>query len=349
MENTDLVYINVPAVAGYCLTKTERHGINMNIIRMSGGLGNQMFQYALYLKLKSMGKEVKFDDINEYRGEKARPIMLAVFGIEYPRATWDEITAFTDGSMDLLKRLRRNLFGRRAVEYTEQGFYDPNVLNFESMYLRGSFQSEKYFKDIKSKIRELYRFPNLEDMHLPDKLNKVTKACLDGVESCESVGLHMYRSDSREDGELYEGVCTEEYYEGAVRLMQEQVPDARFYIFSNEPKWVKGWVAALIQSQIQEGMSVYERKDLERRFVMVEANTEYTGYLDMMLMSKCRHNIISNSSFSWWSAWMNDNPDKIIIAPDRWSSDKVGDDIYTDDMILIDAKGKVSRRAKGQI
>ena len=138
--------------------------MTMNIIRMSGGLGSQMFQYALYLKLKSMGKEVKFDDINEYRGEKARPIMLAVFGIEYPRATWDEITSFTDGSMDLLKRLRRKIFGRKAIEYEEQGFYDPNVLNFDSMYLRGNFQSEKYFQDIKEEVRKLYRFSTLEDI-----------------------------------------------------------------------------------------------------------------------------------------------------------------------------------------
>ena len=100
----------------------------MIIIQMSGGLGNQMFQYALGMKLQSMGKEVKFDDINEYREERARPIMLAAFGVEYPRATWNEITVFTDGSMDLRKRIRRKLFGRRAIEYEEQGFYDPKVL-----------------------------------------------------------------------------------------------------------------------------------------------------------------------------------------------------------------------------
>ena len=97
----------------------------MIIIRMAGGLGNQMFQYALYEKLRSMGKEVKFDDINEYRGERARPIMLAVFGITYPRADWNEITAFTDGSMKWKNRIRRKLLGRRAIEYEEQGFFDP--------------------------------------------------------------------------------------------------------------------------------------------------------------------------------------------------------------------------------
>jgi Glycosyl transferase family 11. len=321
-------------------------GAAMNIIRMSGGLGNQMFQYALYLKLRSMGKEVKFDDINEYRSESTRPIMLALFGIEYPRADWDEITVFTDGDMNPMKRIRRKLFGRRAIEYYEEGFYDPKVLTFDSMYLRGNFQSEKYFEDIKDEVRALYRFPVLEDMHLPVKLYNSTRACLDAIERTEAVAIHMYRSDSRLDEELYEGICTEKYYEGAVRFMQEKCPGAVFYIFSNEPKWVKGWAEHLIESQMEEGMSVEELREMEKRFVMVEANTEYTGYLDMMLMSRCRHNIISNSSFSWWAAWINDNPDKLVAAPDRWVNDKDSEDVYTQGMILIDSKGRVNHRIK---
>lgn len=89
----------------------------MNIIRMTGGLGNQMFQYALYLKLKYQGKEVKFDDITEYEGREARPILLWVFGIEYPRASRDEINEITDGFMKLTHRVRRKLFGRKSLEY----------------------------------------------------------------------------------------------------------------------------------------------------------------------------------------------------------------------------------------
>lgn len=318
----------------------------MNIIRMSGGLGNQMFQYALYLKLRSLKKEVKFDDINEYRSENTRPIMLALFGIDYPRATWDEIVEFTDGSMKPLKRIRRRLFGRRAVEYYEKGFYDPKVLQFESMYLRGNFQSEKYFADIADEVRKLYQFPALEDMHLPEALYTSTKACLEAIESTEAVAIHMYRSDSRLKEELYEGICTEKYYEGAVRFIQEKCSGAVFYIFSNEPKWVRGWVDNLIESQIKEGMSRDEINTMRDRFVMVEANTEYTGYLDMLLMSRCRHNVISNSSFSWWAAWINNNPDKLVVAPDKWVNDKDSEDIYTKGMVLVSAKGRVSRTVK---
>ncbi len=315
----------------------------MNIIRMSGGLGNQMFQYALYLKLRSMGKEVKFDDINEYRGEDARPIVLAVFGIDYPRATWDEITAFTDGSMELKKRIRRNLFGRRAVEYEEKGFFDPQVLSFASMYLRGAFQSERYFEDIRDEVRSTYQFPELEEMHLPQKHYNNTKSYLDRIEGCEAVALHMYRGDSRNNEELYDGICTEKYYEGAVRYIQERYPEAVFFIFSNEPKWVKNWVISLMKSQITESMSRQEIKNLENRFVMVETNSEYTGYLDMLLMSRCRHNIISNSSFSWWGAWLNENPDKLICAPSRWINGMEGDEVYTKGMTLLDENGKLER------
>ncbi len=321
----------------------QDRGESMNIIRMSGGFANQLFQYALYLKLRSMGKEVKFDDINEYRGEGTRPIMLSVFGLDYPRAAWEEITEFTDGSMDFFKRLRRRIFGRRAREYYEKDFFDPQVLNFDDMYLRGEFKSEKYFEDIKEEVRALYQFPSLEEMHLPEKFYKSTRACLDAIESTESVGIHMYRSDSRLDEELYEGICTEKYYEGAVRFLQEKSPDAVFFIFSNEPKWVKNWVEHLIESQIKDGMDQEEITAMKRRFTMVMSNTEYTSYLDMMLMSRCRHNIISNSSFGWWAAWLNDHPDKLVIAPDKWENDRDSRDVYTEGMVLINAKGRVNK------
>lgn len=313
----------------------------MNIIRMSGGLGNQMFQYALYLKLKSMGKEVKFDDINEYRSEDARPIMLAVFGVEYPRATWGEITAFTDGSMEPLKRIRRKLFGRRAIEYEEKGFYDERVLSFDSMYLRGSFQSEKYFEDMEEEIRKVYHFRELEDMHLPRELYESTKHWLTEIRSAEAVGLHMYRGDSRNNEELYDGICTEQYYAGAVRYIQERVPDAKFFIFSNEPKWVKNWVVSLMKSQITEEMTREDIRNLEKRFVLVQANSEYTAYLDLFLMSKCKHNIISNSSFSWWAAWMNENKDKLVVSPNHWVNGVEDKNVYTRGMTLIDEQGKV--------
>ncbi|MBQ8596769.1 MAG: alpha-1,2-fucosyltransferase, partial [Lachnospiraceae bacterium] len=188
------------------------------------------------------------------------------------------------------------------------------------------------------------RFPDLQGMHLPEKLYNSTMEYLEQIEAVEAVGIHMYRSDSRTDEELYEGICTEKYYEGAVRYVQEKYPDAVFYIFSNEPKWVKKWVDHLIKSQITEEMTRAQIKEMKKHFVMVETNTEYTGYLDMLLMSKCKHNIISNSSFSWWAAWLNDNAQKIVVAPGRWNNDNDSDDVFAKGMILVDAEGEVKRQ-----
>ena len=178
---------------------------------MSGGLERQMFQYALYMKLTSMGREVKFDDINEYRDEKAKPIMLSVFGLTYPRATWDEINAFTDGSTKLWDRLRR-IFGRRRTNiYREKGYFDPQVLTMEEGYLDGAFQSEKYFEDIKDEVRNAFQFPELTQMHLSETVYDSTVELYQRICETNAVGIHIRRSDSRPNEELYENICTPDY------------------------------------------------------------------------------------------------------------------------------------------
>jgi len=318
----------------------------MIIIRMSGGLERQMFQYALYMKLTAMGREVKFDDINEYRDEKAKPIMLSVFELTYPRATWDEINAFTDGSTKLFDRLRRLVGRRRTNIYREKGYFDPRVLAIENGYLDGTFQSEKYFEDIKEEVRAAFQFPELDNMHLPEPIYDSAKELLTSIRGTNAVGIHIRRSDSRPNEELYENICTPDYYKAAVNYIQERCPDATYYIFSNEPKWIKGWKKDLIRSQITEDMTREQIVAIRRKFVMVQSNTEYTSYLDLLLLESCKHNIISNSSFSWWGAWLNDNPDKIVIAPTPWMNNSQGEEIYTEGMVLINGKGKVEHRVK---
>ena len=318
----------------------------MIIIRMSGGLERQMFQYALYMKLIAMGREVKFDDINEYRDERTKPIMLSVFDLSYPRATWDEINAFTDGSTRLRDRIRRFFRGRHTNIYKEKGYYDPAILQMENAYLDGSFQSQMYFDDVKEEVRNAFQFPKLEEMHLSPAIYEETKALLTQIEGTNAVGIHIRRSDSRPNEELYEGICTAGYYCAAVGYIKERYPDASYYIFSNEPKWVKSTRKALIQSQLTEGMSREEVTAIKKKFVMVQSNTEYTAYLDLLLLSKCKHNVLSNSSFSWWGAWLNDNPDKIMVAPTPWMNNSNGEEIYTEGMVLINGKGKVVHKVK---
>lgn len=318
----------------------------MNIIRMSGGLERQMFQYALYIKLVQMGREVKFDDINEYQDERTRPIMLSVFDIDYPRATWDEINVYTDGAMDLKSRIRKLFTGRRTNIYKEQGFYDPKVLEYEDKYLDGKFMSQKYFEDVLPEVRSVFHFGPIEELSLTPRANQNFLIYYDEIMKCNAVGLHIRRSDSRANEELYENICTKEYYLSAIKYIEERIPDVKFFVFSNEPKWVKNWLKDIIRMQIGEEMSNDEIRALREKYILVEANDEYTSYLDMFLLSKCKHNILSNSSFSWWGGWLNENPEKIIVAPSVWLNGEDCKEIYTEGMVLINSKGRVERKVK---
>ena len=294
----------------------------MNIIRMTGGLGNQMFQYALYLKLKSMGREVKMDDVSEYRMENSRPIMLWVFDIDYQRASGGEIADLTDGHMDLVSRIRRKIFGRKSLEYHEKdNNFDEQILLKEPAYLTGYFQSEKYFEDIKEQVKQAFRFSEMVWDKLPGEIENTMRIYKQQMEKVTSVAVHIRRGDYLEVAEVYGDICTEAYYNKAIAYMKAKFPGAVFYVFSNDTVWAKGWA----KKQAAE----------ENPFVVICGTTEETGYLDMLLMSSCKHYIIANSSFSWWGAWLGDAPDKCIIAPSKWLKGKDCRDIYTDDMIKV--------------
>lgn len=313
---------------------------------MSGGLERQMFQYAMYLKLTHMGREVKFDDINEYQDDRTRPIMLSVFNIEYPRATWDEINQYTDGSTTTAARLRKLFKGKKTNIYKEQGFYDPKVFENDDIYLDGKFMSQKYFEDILDEVHNVYRFPEVDALSLPPRANEKFLIYYDEITRSKSVGIHIRRSDSRFNEELYENICTVEYYQESIRYILEREPEAKFFVFSNEPKWIKSLIRDILRAFVNEDMSKEEIMAIRDRFVLVEANDEYTSYLDMFLLSKCKHNVISNSSFSWWGAWLNEDKSKITIAPSTWINGVDSKEIYTEGMVLINPKGRVDRKVK---
>lgn len=294
----------------------------MNIIRMTGGLGNQMFQYALYLKLKAQGKEVKFDDKAEYKMENARPILLWAFGIEYPVASKEEIDEITDGNMGIIHRIRRKISGRRSMEYHENDCnFDQQVLSKDPAYLTGYFQSEKYFAGVEEQVRKTFCFTDKIWQGLSREALEKIKTYERQIENQMAVSVHIRRGDYLENDEKYGGICTDEYYGKAIEVMQQKLTDAVFFVFSNEPEWVKKWIARH-----------YEK---ENNFVVIEGTTEATGYLDLFLMSRCKHHIIANSSFSWWGAWLNPDKEKMVIAPDKWINHKDMRDIYTKEMIKI--------------
>ena len=287
----------------------------MVILQLSGGLGNQMFEYALYLSLRAKGKHVKIDDVSDYRTPDRRPVQLSVFDADYERASEDEVIRYTDSSLSPLSRIRRKLTGRKSLLYRERDMeYDETVFERDPVYLTGFFQSEKYFADVKEEVRRRLTFSE----RVKEELLESYREILTRIEDGPSVSVHVRRGDylhASHNG-MYEGICTLDYYRKAMAKIREKEPEAVFFLFSNDMEWTKEHLAG-------------------PDCVPVEGGSEEKGYLDLYLMSLCRHNIIANSSFSWWGAWLNGNPEKQVIAPARWINGRECRDIYTEGMIRI--------------
>ncbi len=300
----------------------------MDIIRMEGGLGNQLFQYALYRQLQFMGRTVKMDVTTEYGREHDRQHMLWTLGASYEVATQEEINELTDGFMDLPSRIRRKLFGRKTKKYEEQSQnFDPLVLEKTPVYLTGYFQSDCYFRDVVEELRQELHFSEHIWDHISTDLKRRLQEYEQQICSLQAVSLHIRRGDYLEHPEIYGVSCTKEYYDTAIQYIKEYCPDAHFFVFTNDVSWVRTWL---------------EEKASDE-FTLIEGTTEENGYLDMMLMSKCRHHIMANSSFSWWGAWLNSYKQKIITAPTPWFGDRDCRDIYTKEMIRISPDGEVCR------
>ena len=274
-----------------------------------------MFEYALYLSLRAKGKRVKIDDVSDYRTPDRRPVQLSVFDADYERASEDEVIRYTDSSLSPLSRIRRKLTGRKSLLYRERDMeYDETVFERDPVYLTGFFQSEKYFADVKEEVRRRLTFSERVKAELPESGREI----LTRIEAGPSVSVHVRRGDylhASHNG-MYEGICTLDYYRKAMAQIREKEPEAVFFLFSNDMEWTKEHLAG-------------------PDCVPVEGGSEEKGYLDLYLMSRCRHNIIANSSFSWWGAWLNDNPEKQVIAPARWINGRECRDIYTEGMIRI--------------
>lgn len=326
----------------------------MIIIRMSGGLGNQMFQYALYLKLKALGRDVCFDDVSQYdaeafrnSGQKRRPKHLRVFGIRYPKASREELIRITDAAMDLPSRLRRRVCGRRSLEKTDQDFiFDPSFLEGTEGYYCGCFQSPRYFAGEEAAVRKAFTFPP-DLLEIPEGTEKKERRILeqaaryaqrirDAGGNGGSTAIHLRFGDYVDKGDIYGGICTDAYYNTAIRKLKDKCPDMTFFVFSNDEEKAGEWIR--YQAERQENLG-------RGRFVLVKGSDEDHGYLDLYLMTLCGNHIIANSSFSWWGAWLCREPDKTVFAPSVWNNEKDGSelrrtDIYADFMQRISPMGQ---------
>lgn len=270
----------------------------MIIIQVAGGLGNQLQQYALYRKFVRMGKEARldlswFDEVKQNNGEAkvtSRNLELTCFDrLVYETCTREEKEKLT-GSDGLAGKLRRKLFPSTIHWFHESKMYHPELLSFEDMYLSGYFACEKYYSDILYDLREKIQFPPSDNPLNPELAQEMRQ--------CASVSVHIRRGDylNEENRAMFGNICTDAYYRKAMELMKEEVPDAHFYLFSDDVSYV-------------------EQKYQGEEFTVVDINHGKDSFYDMWLMSNCKHNICANSTFSFWGARLNGNERKIMIRP----------------------------------
>ncbi len=273
----------------------------MVIIQLAGGLGNQMFQYALYLQFQNLHKEVKIDDVAGFVEDEKRDPSLSAFGITYQKADPKEIEEMLDASLLFWHRVRRKLFGRKRKSYFEADKrFKPEIFTWDDIYLEGYWQTEKYFEAVANQVRAAFDVDRLlmvqqaEDMAKAGRTKLQTKVqtYLRQITQTQSVSLHIRRGDylTPENQALFGGICTEAYYKEAVRLMREQYPGCRFFLFTNDKEWAKERFADDKGGRTTETALA----DGEPADVIVVDLPEGSDHEEFALMSKCKHHILAD-------------------------------------------------------
>ena len=279
----------------------------MIIVELNGGLGNQMFQYAFGKVLSLKYAKDLYVDVSHLdpTGKEAltsiptRGYEMNIFTAQIKHASAELVSSFDKAGIGkaLLKSLKlpykKTLIEGLYMEGIEISSIVPPVL------LRGYWQSESYFYGYEDQIRKEFVFKN-EIINFQDKT-------LEGlIGKHRSVGVHIRRGDyvTNPIANRVLGVLDVNYYLSAMELIGSKVDDPYFIIFSDDPVWVK------------------DHLPKPPRYVVVEGGLTKPTFVDMYLMSRCDHNIIANSTYSWWAAWLNENKGKIVVAPRRWFKDR---------------------------
>lgn len=272
----------------------------MIIIQVAGGLGNQLQQYALYRKFLRLGKEARLDvswftDEKIQEKQKANEVTDRNLELEYfDRLIYETCTKKEKevliGSEGLMGKLRRKILPSTIHWFHESKMYHPEIFSFENMYLSGYFACEKYYGDILHDLREAIQFPINE--------NSPNRSAAQEMKTRNSVSVHIRRGDylKPENKALFGNICTDAYYSSAIKTIKEKVPDAHFYLFSDDSSYL-------------------QQKYRGEEYTVVDINHGRDSFYDMWLMSNCKHNICANSTFSFWGARLNGNKNKIMIRP----------------------------------
>jgi hypothetical protein len=269
----------------------------MILVRLRGGLGNQMFQYAAGMALALRHQvALKLDLYSYRRAGSTRKFELDKFDLPYVEATDHEIGRMV-GWLRLSRLVNKlSFYALRHRVYAQPHFhFDPKFLKLgPDKYLSGYFQSEKYFDSVEPALLRKCFTPKVQP-------NESNRRYLEQMQHAEAVSMHVRRGDlaSNQKYQTFYGTLSGDYYRRAVDQVKSKVNNPVFFIFSDDLPWCE------------------EHLDFIPDKVFVDGNSGDNSYWDLYLMSRCKHHIIANSTFSWWGAWLNDNPNKIVIAPEQ--------------------------------
>jgi hypothetical protein len=272
------------------------------VANILGGLGNQMFQYATGRALSILFQSEFFLDLRDFKDYtfKREFELERVFSLTSKVASEDLVNELLGWRAHkyIKKVLKRPQFSKirgSTLVFEPHFHYWPELFNVPTdVYLYGYWQSEKYFRFIESIIRKDFQFRQ--------PLDEMNASIQNSIRESQSVSLHIRRGDylTHRGTTKVMAVCTTDYYHKAINYINSSVIDPVFYIFSDDTNWAKSYLKIPTKS------------------IYVEHNLGLDSYKDMQLMSLCKHNIIANSSFSWWGAWLNVNSDKLVVAPSKW-------------------------------
>ena len=271
----------------------------MIVSKLQGGLGNQMFQYAIaYSYSKTV--YIDFSFLKKHKSSNhqftKRDFELSLF----PHLKYYEFTEFLRNlyfSNNRKYRLLRKFFRIKIniIRQKENEFISIEKNN--NIYLDGFFQSEQYFLSKRKELLSVFKFPALDNNNEAIR-NKI-------IAHSNSVSLHIRRGDYlKEEVKKYHGILDQKYYDSAIEIIKKKYNDVHFYVFSDD-----------------EDFAIEQYGNLEN-FTIVKGNSK-NAWKDMALMSYCKHHIIANSSFSWWGAWLSTYKDSINIAPKKWFNPEV--------------------------
>lgn len=278
----------------------------MLIVKIKGGLGNQMFQYAIGRELSYLrGEPLHIDTswFSNYGTDTKRQFRLYHFELDC--IVLESVTRLSQFNVNnifirIYRKFIQKFLPLKFTKYVVENspYYNPNILKLKNdLILDGTWLNEKYFKSVKNEIRRVFSQKPLLNNYFSSIENEIKQ-------KSNSISVHIRRGDylSNSNALNYHGLVSMEYYKYCINFFEINTEDPKFYFFSDDISWVK---------------SVFGENE---NFVFVSDESDISNeFIDLYLMSICNSNIIANSTFSWWGAWLNSSLSKIVFAPQKWS------------------------------